>query len=43
MQITQNARKAMEEFKENQEKFTERVKENIRRQATIIQGEITEE
>ena len=43
MQITQNARKAMEEFKENQEKFTDRVKENIRRQATIIQGEITEE
>ena len=38
MQITQNAKTAIQEFKDNQEKFTARVKDNIRRQATIIQG-----
>ena len=42
-QITQSAQKAIEEFKVNQEKFTVGVKEAIRRQATIIQGDISEE
>lgn len=42
-QITQRARKSIGEFKEIQEKFTTGVKDTIRRQAIIIQGDITEE
>lgn len=41
--ITKKARDAISELKKAQEKFSSGVKDTIRRHATIIQGDITEE
>lgn len=41
--MNQKANQAIIDFKDAQEKFSAGVKDNIRRQATIIQGNISEE
>ena len=42
-QLNQKAEGLIKEFRELQEKFTNTVKDNVRRQANFIQGDTTEE